>query len=420
MGPAWDRRARERAGTRSREEAPARRAPEVDALLALQRSAGNRAAASLVQRYYYRPSAQDDVDTAIRYSDDPLYDPVTSPTKNVLRPDTEINFFKPPHKRTGFHYVDGQPADPLKQAYVKGLLDESKRVIQKGQEILELLEQELPPDTAPFMLGVLETEESILVTHSGAEPKEGFDAVIASLNEVQKQAKDKQLKYVSESPKKSPEYGGHRLTCAAPKLLNTVDAAKLLPTMTEIWFDPGGQGVVVDGVRYHHGQRVPSCTSCEHNLRLMVFKQMRKQITDAVKAWTPEAAATASTQLTHDRFDHITKPFITPFRTAADLLVPVKSPADSARTQAAATAMAKLREDAERQVGTPQPEASLRAKLRQLVSDARDQVRAHEAAVMEGDPALTDWTAHAKFAQKFQSDTYPKIWGALSQAEKAL
>jgi hypothetical protein len=420
MGPARDRRGRERDRERPGDEAPARRAPHVDAVLALQRSAGNRAAATLLQRYYYRPSAQDDVDKAIHYSDDPLYDPVTSPTKNVLRPDTELNFFKAPHKKSSFHYLDGQPADPLKQAYVKGLLDESKRVIQKGQEILELLEHELPPDTAPFMLGVLETEESILVTHSGAEPKEGFDAVIDSLNEVQKQAKDKQLKYVTESPKKSPEYGGHRLTCAAPKLLNTVDAAKLLPTMTELWFDPSGQGVVVDGVRYHHGQRVPSCTSCEHNLRLMVFKQMRKQITDAVKAWTPEAAPTASTQQTYDQLAHISKQFITHFRTAADLLVPVKYPADAAGTQAAVTAMAKLRENADRQVGTPQSEASLRAKLRQLVSDARDQVKAHQDAVMLGDPNLDDWVAHGKFAQKFQSETYPKIWGALSEAEKAL
>jgi hypothetical protein len=420
MSRARDRGARERQDGRRVEDAQIRPAPDVKALLGVQRSAGNHAAARVLQRYYYRPSSHDPVDKAIRYEDDAQYDPVTSPTKDVLRPDTELNFFKQPNKKSSFHYLDGQPADPLKQAYVKGLLSESKRVIEKGQEILELLEQELPPDTAPFMLGVLETEESILVTHSGSQVKDGFNAVVNSLNEVHKQAKDKQLTYVSESPKKSPEYGGHRLTCAAPKLLSAVDAAKLLPAMTEIWFDPAGQGVVVDGIRYHHGQRVPSCTSCEHNLRLMVFKQMRKQITDAVRAWTPEVAPTASTQQTYDRFAHISKHFITHFRTAAELLQPVRAPADTPRTEVAAAAMAKLLVDAERQVGTPQSEASLREKLRQLVSDARDQVNAHQSAVMEGDPRLRDWTTHASVSAEYLKDVYPRIWRALTEAEKTL
>jgi soluble cytochrome b562 len=421
MGPARDRRVRDREHRpRRAEEARARPPRDVDAVLELQRSAGNRAAVTLLQRYYYRPRSQNPVDEAIRYSDDAQFDPVTSKTAKNLRPDTELNYFKLPHKKNTFHYLNGQPADPLQHAYVKGLLGESRRVIEKGQELLELMERELPPETAPFMLGLLETEENILVTHSGAEPKPGFDAVTNALNEVQKQAKEKQLKYVRESPEKSPEYGGHRVTCAAPKLLATVDAAKLLPAMTEIWFDPGGQGVVVDDVRYHHGQRVPSCTSCEHNLRLMVFKQMRKQVLDAVRAWSPEVAPAASTDLTLERVWRVSKPFLNHFRVAADLVKPLGGLADIERTKPAAVAMAQLREKAERQVATPQSEASLRTVLRALVADAREEVKRHQRGVMEGAPDLTDWTAHGMLALKYETDTYPAIYEALKQAEQSL
>jgi hypothetical protein len=420
MGPTGDRLRGDRERSVRRQEEPPRRPADVDALLAVQRSAGNRAAATLLQRYYYRPHSQDPVDEAIRYSDDPTYDPVASKTAQNLRPDTELNYFKQPNRKSTFHYLDGQPADPLQHAYVKGLLSESRRVIAKGQEILELLERDLPPETAPFMLGVLETEEEILVTHSGAEPKEGFDAVIDSLNEVQEKAQDKHLKYVTESPRKSPEYGGHRLTCAAPKLLATVDAAKVLPAMTEIWFDPGGQGVVVDDVRYHHGQRVPSCTSCEHNLRLMVFKQMRKQLTDAVRVWTPEVAPTASTDLTLEASERVSKKYLKHFRAAADLLLPLGGLADIARTKPASEAMARLREDAERQVATPQSEDALRGVLRGLVADAREEVKRHEEGVMEGAPNVTDWTAHGRLVQKYASETYPQIRKALKEAEESL
>ena len=419
MPNARERRTRGDREPATPDQAPARRPPEVDALLALQGSAGNRAASALVQRYWYRRPTQDPAE-AIRYSDDPAYDPVTSPTAENLRPDEGLNYFKLPHKKTTFHYLDGQPADPLKHAYVKGLLSESRRVIEKGQEILEALERDLPPETAPFMLGVLETEANILVTHSGAEPKEGFDAVIDSLNKVRDEAKDKQLEYVSESPGKSPEYGSHRLTCAAPKLLATVDAAKLLPAMTEIWFDPSGQGVVVDGIRYHHGQRVPSCTSCEHNLRLMVFKQMRKQVTDAVRVWNPEVAPTASTDLTLERFRRVSKEFLRHFREAGNLVEPLGNPADKSRTEPAAKAVAALVEKAERLVGTPQSADRLRAELRKVVEDAREQVRRHQDGVMEGDPELTNWVAHSKMAAEKATQLYPQIFKHLKAAEESL
>jgi len=88
---------------------------------------------------------------------------------------------------------------------------------------------------------------------------------------------------------------GH-VNCAAPQLLaNQLSVraagglAKLdVTSMTEIFWDPGGVGVFVDGVRYHHRQRVPSCEKCVNNLRIVVAKALRDTLAREIREDQPQ------------------------------------------------------------------------------------------------------------------------------------
>lgn len=380
-----------------------------------------------MQRYYYRYRADVPIDEAIWYAND--YDPTKAEN---LRPDTEVNYFKPPNRSGSYHYINRQPPQPLRQAYVKGMLHESERVIAKGQEILEAMEKLLVPADVSSMIGILEEGRSLRVARSGYEPKPRFERLLHDLEQVDGEIRT----FVSAAPRKTPAHGPHRLTCAAPKLVASVDTAALLPHMTEIWYDPQGQGVTVDGVRYHHRQRVPSCDHCEHNLRLIVFDEMRKRLMREVGQSTTRTAPAASTDQVLDRNRPLAKPFAEGVAAAASSLGPV-SHTLTAATAGPAMRMKELHEEVLRTVrGIAEPRL-LRTKLVGLLAAMHEVVKAHKHALFDPvepenpvqsgdgssekpDSADEHWISYGALRAQWEQRRYPAIEEALSRAEKAL
>src|SRR5688572_15452006 len=60
-------------------------------------------------------------------------------------------------------------------------------------------------------------------------------------------------------------------------------AALDVKNMTEVYFGRDEWGVMVDGVRYHHRQTVPSCDKCVENLKVVVYKTLRDAIATQIK-----------------------------------------------------------------------------------------------------------------------------------------
>lgn len=313
--PRSDRRPEERAGE-------ARPAPVgLDAVLALQRGAGNAAVAGLLQRYKYETHGE-----TITYNDtvkdDGPYDPSTK--ANLKLQDASMAAL-PQAERV---YESAQTGVV---EYLEGALTEAPKVIEIAQRILSAV---AAGEERSFMLGVVETlDGEIRAASSGSQAGAMADAVRA-LNKIHALAvkgrkepdEEQRSRQEKEAIEKDPgaeihtfgpdytglagEFGhltpkkhtkaedegtlvikGH-VNCAAPQLLahqlKTVQTQHLhvhletaaldVKNMTEIYFGRDEWGVMVDGVRYHHRQTVPSCDKCVENLKVVVYKTLRDAI----------------------------------------------------------------------------------------------------------------------------------------------
>ena len=238
----------------------------------------HRLGRTAIQRYWYRFRTTDDpYEEAIKYEDD--YDPSKAPN---LKPDQEINYWRT--NKTKHHYINSQTGKPIQGAYVKGLVDETQEVIDLGQQILDTAAKSTTedPEKTSYMIGVMRAkvgerleQTEIRVTSSGKGMAPKFEHAVKELNQL----RTEQLRMVEEVPQKGPKHHTH-LACAAPKLISSLGKPKeQIASMTEIYWNPeGGRGVLVDNVRYHHRQRVPSCEKCESNLRLLVFKALQEDL----------------------------------------------------------------------------------------------------------------------------------------------
>lgn len=297
----------------------------------LQRTVGNRAVARLlgprrtahgstsalaVQRYLYDvlavqepvPGAEDTSQerlpsARLTYSDD--YKARGAPNLR-LRHREQIHL---PQRRQIF--VDNPSYSGRMRGYLKDTIWESKRVVGAANLVLDELRAR--KTGGAFMVGVMETlDGNLRIANSGS--RSGHVEEIASdLDRVSRAAKAASRPRAEDDPMGADErqaiaspknvgspvefvnkvdttpferylsrdahvLSGH-LNCAAPKLLlSAVGAGGALDMshLTEVWWDPDGKSpVLINGVRYHHLQRVPSCERCEQNLRVLVNWELR-------------------------------------------------------------------------------------------------------------------------------------------------
>jgi Domain of unknown function (DUF4157) len=275
-----------------------------------------------VQRYFYRPPAMhaEDPKSAaktealapagrdkdLKYKDD--YAAETAPNlKRVGDQDTTA--------REQAVFTDNPQHSGQMRGYLKDTIKESERVVAVANAVLnELGKSEAGRST---MIGVMQTlDGNFRVANSGYQSDE-VKRIVGDLDKVSKAAKSqdpvrsRELKdpmnveapvsfvgnvgtdrfkgYLNKDKEKANILMGH-VGCAAPKLLlSAVGVGNRLDVqhMTEVWWDPNGsrpKGVMVDGIRYHHLQRVPSCPHCEHNLRILVNWEMRSALKTELEA----------------------------------------------------------------------------------------------------------------------------------------
>lgn len=279
---------RDRARARDAGPEPAHRsdlappvAPETARILALQRSAGNAAVGALLQRYLFHVPAEG---RDVPYHEG-AYDP--SDKTNIAH----MGDRSPDKTGEKAVYKDAQKG-PV--AYPAAHAEDHERVIKVADELISLLirraDRGISSKDKMYMIGVIEHVDVLkqhteglkryVAARSAAQPASFKEAVkaLASLHPEFAVENAEKLPAPDEAQKIAPGITltgeGLRATlkdCAAKKLVLSVPPVEKA-TMTEILYDPEGEHPVeIEDekgikVRYHHRQRVPSCSDCLKNL----------------------------------------------------------------------------------------------------------------------------------------------------------
>jgi len=211
-------------------------------------------------------------------------------------------------------FVDNPAYSSRMRGYLKDTISESKKVVGAANKVLNELREHkrLNPSSRAFMIGVMETLDGNLRVANSSKSSGPVKDIVKDLDRVSKAVEEPVSKAEKKALERSKNVGsqisvvepvsterferylkvgllsGH-LNCAAPKLIMSAlgaGGALDMSHMTEVWWEPEGEkdpktgepvwkGVLIDGVRYHHLQRVPSCALCEQNLRVLVNSEMR-------------------------------------------------------------------------------------------------------------------------------------------------
>lgn len=185
-----------------------------------------------------------------------------------------------------------------------GHLDEIIKDLQAvAEKVSQAKEREADVDTNPDADPLSQEERSTLALPEWVLGDKAPDSADAENRKGYQRAPEVKFEPFERYLKQNPGILKEHVNCAAPRLLWSAmtDGPGLLgASMTEVWWDPRGENpVMIDGIRYHHMQRVPSCDRCVQNLRVVVNGALRDQLIQELHKMGSEAEeATANAKPT--------------------------------------------------------------------------------------------------------------------------